>query len=95
MAELILSPQANEDLDDIWAYIAEDHLVNADRFIDKLYDKSILLAENPQIGVERPELIIGLRSFPVNHYVLFYQIRPNGIEMIRILRASRDLNQIF
>ena len=37
MAELILSPQAEEDLDGIWLYIAKDHPVNADRFIDKCF----------------------------------------------------------
>ena len=39
MAELILSPQADEDLDQIWSYIAKDHPANADTFIDKLYNK--------------------------------------------------------
>ncbi|MBV1911957.1 MAG: type II toxin-antitoxin system RelE/ParE family toxin [Kangiellaceae bacterium] len=95
MSELILSPEAEQDLIDIWLYIAEDSPVNADHYTDKLYDKGIILAENPQIGTERTELMDGLRCFPVDHYVLYYRERNNGIEMIRVLRASRDIYAIF
>jgi len=95
MSELILSPEAEQDLIDIWAYIAEDSPVNADRYIDKLSDKGLILADNPQIGAERTELMDGLRCFPVDHYVLYYREINNGIEMIRVLRASRDIYAIF
>ena len=37
MAALVISPEAEIDLLDIWLYIAEDHPDNADRFLDKLY----------------------------------------------------------
>jgi len=95
MSELILSPEAEQDLIDIWLYIAEDSPVNADHYTDKLYDKGIILAENPQIGTKRLDLIDELRAFPVDHYVLYYRERNNGIEMIRVLRASRDVYSIF
>lgn len=49
MPELILSPEAEQDLIDIWSYIADDSLVNADHYIDKLYDKAIILSKNPEI----------------------------------------------
>jgi len=95
MSGLILSPEAEQDLIDIWLYIAEDSPVNADLYTDKLYDKGIILAENPQIGTEREELMDRLRCFPVDHYVLYYRETNNGIEMIRVLHASRDSYAIF
>jgi plasmid stabilization system protein ParE len=95
MSELILSPEAEQDLVDIWIYIAEDSPVNADHYVDKLYDKGILLSENPEIGTERPELMDELRSFPIDHYVLFYRQQNNGIELVRVLHASRDIYSIF
>ena len=36
MSEFILSPDAEQDLIDIWIYIAEDNPVNADHYTDKL-----------------------------------------------------------
>ncbi len=91
MSVLLLSPEAEQDLIDIWLYIAEDSSVNAGHYTDKLYDNGIILAENPQIGTERPDLMDELRSFPVDHYVLYCREKNNGIEMIRVLHASRDI----
>jgi len=95
MSELILSPEAEQDLIDIWLYIAEDSPVNADHYTDKLYDKGIILAENPQMGADRSDLMDELRSFPFDHYVLYYREINNGIEMVRVLHASRDIYAIF
>ena len=95
MNVLILSPEAEQDLVDIWVYIAEDSPVNADHYVDKLYDTGILLAENPGIGTERPDLMDELQSFPVDHYILFYRRKNDNIEMIRVLHASRDVYSLF
>ncbi|PHS12254.1 MAG: plasmid stabilization protein [Kangiella sp.] len=95
MSELILSPEAEQDLIDIWAYIAEDSPVNADNYTDKLHDKGYILADNPQMGTVRPDLMDELRCFPVDHYVLYYREINNGIELVRVLHASRDIYAIF
>ena len=50
MVHLVLSPEAEQDLIDIWSYIAVDSPVNADHYIDKIYDKGVILSENPEIG---------------------------------------------
>ena len=56
MPSLIISPEAEQDLLDIWLYIAEDSPVNADRFLDRLEGKALKLAEFTEIGIDRPEL---------------------------------------
>ncbi len=53
------------------------------------------LAENPEIGTTREELLPGIRSFPVGNYILFYQAIDDGIELIRALSAYRDLESLF
>jgi len=95
MSELILSPEAEQDLIDIWIYIAKDSPVNADSYTDKLYDKGVILSENPEIGTERPDLMEALRCFPIDNYVLYYREINNGIEIVRFLHASRDICAIF
>ncbi|NQY66986.1 MAG: type II toxin-antitoxin system RelE/ParE family toxin [Flavobacteriales bacterium] len=95
MPTLTISTEAENDLLEIWLYIAEDSLVNADRFLDRLYEKARQLAEFRQIGCDRPELGESIKSFPVDHYILFYQTIDNGIELIRVLNASRDIGLNF
>ncbi|WP_250656945.1 type II toxin-antitoxin system RelE/ParE family toxin [Alkalimarinus coralli] len=73
---MIKAPKAEEDLIDIWLYVAEDQPVNADRFLDRLNDAAMLLAESPEMGVDRRSLCKGLKSFPVGNYILFYRVNP-------------------
>jgi len=42
--------QAEEDLIDLWLYIAQDNPSAADRLLDEIEDKCSLLAANPQLG---------------------------------------------
>lgn len=95
MPTLITSPEAEQDLLDIWLYIAEDSPVNADRFLDRLEGKALKLAEFTEIGIDRPELAADLKSFPVDRYVLYYRINTGGIGLIRVLHGSRDINRVF
>ena len=95
MANLIISPQADQDLLDIWCYIAEDSPVNADRFLDKLLDVANKLTEFKGIGTARPELAAGLYAFPVDRYVLYYRPVNDGIELVRVVNASRDITLLF
>ena len=95
MQELIISPEAETDLLEIWFYIAQDSPVNADRFLDKLEEKSLKLCEFSDIGLDRPELAEGLKSFPFDHYMLYYRPTSAGIELARVLHGSRDINTLF
>ena len=95
MAKARLSRLAEQDLLEIWSYIARDNPAAADRFIDLLTEKCELLAESPKIGRRREELSPRLRSFPVGRYVIFYRIAERGIEVARILSSYRDLGQFF
>ncbi len=45
MPIVVISPQADQDLLDIWLYIAEDSPVSADRFLDRIEDAAQRLAE--------------------------------------------------
>jgi plasmid stabilization system protein ParE len=94
MLSLIKSPTSEEDLIDIWLYIAEDQPVNADRWLDRLNEAMINLTEMPKMGVERSELIKGLRSYPVGKYILYYRINGDQLEIVRVLSSSRDVENI-
>ncbi len=95
MPEILRHPEAEADLDDLWLFIAQDDPVNADRFIDRIADTCNLLGENPLMGRSRPELAPDLRSFPVGNYLIFYNTLVDGIEIVRIISAARDVAALF
>jgi toxin ParE1/3/4 len=47
------------------------------------------------MGRERTELAPALRSFPIGSYVIFYRPIPDGVEIARILNASRDIEALL
>ncbi|NJR74936.1 MAG: type II toxin-antitoxin system RelE/ParE family toxin [Scytonema sp. CRU_2_7] len=53
------------------------------------------LAQFPLMGKECAEIIEGLRSIPVNNYIIFYRPIDNGIKVIRVLHGARDIEKSF
>lgn len=47
------------------------------------------------MGKQREDILVGLRSFPVKPYVIFYNKISDGIEVIRILHQARDVDAEF
>lgn len=95
MPSVVIRPQALADLAEMWAYIAEDSAREADAFAARIHGEFRMLARQPRMGRERPELLAGLRSFPVGRYVVFYLPRSRGIEVVRVLHGARDLKLFF
>jgi toxin ParE1/3/4 len=95
MPRVLKRPQAEADLDDIWWYIAQDSPQNADRFLDRIHDKCLVLAEFPQMGVVQDDLKPNLRSFSVGNYLIFYFPIEGGIDVVRVLQGARDIEGVL
>lgn len=95
MATILVTPLAQEDLGDIWDYVAESGVERADRLLDLIYEKCQQLAEYPEMGRARHELLMNLRSLTVKNYVILYQPTAEGIEVLRVLYGARDIHRIF
>ncbi len=87
--------QAEEDLIDLWLYIAQDNPGAADRLLDEIEEKFILLADHPQLGPARPDIAEDCRYFPVGSYLILYRLIPDGIEVVRVVQGSRRLDNLF
>ncbi|MDR3793544.1 MAG: type II toxin-antitoxin system RelE/ParE family toxin [Terracidiphilus sp.] len=93
-----ITPEAEADLDDIWFHVAQasGSFEIADRLIDSLTERFLLLVHHPHAGRARDEdLRPGLRSFPIDNYVIFYRIEGTSVLILRVLHGSRDLPAIF
>jgi len=95
LTRVLRSRLAENDLFDVWSYIARDNPDAADRFLDLIDEKLALLAEFPEMGRRRDDLAPRLRSFPVGRYVIFYRLSEPGIEVARVLSAYRDIETLF
>ena len=95
MARVTRRPQAQADILEIWDYIAEDSLIDADRWVDRLDEKLILWATQPLMGRTRDELAAGIRSLAFGRYVVFFEPLPDGIDIVRVLHGSRDIDTNF
>lgn len=95
MPQITRRPLAASDILDIWDYIADDSIEQADRWVDRLDEKLELIATQPLIGRARDELEEGLRSFPFGRYVIFYALVEGGVDVVRVLHGARDIDEIF
>lgn len=83
--------QAEEDLIDIWLYIAHDDVDAADRVLDDIEEKLLLLTDQPSLGPARPDIAPDLRYLPVRRYLILYRQIADGIEIVRVVHGARDV----
>lgn len=98
MATYRLAAPALADLDTVADYyIVAAGADRAGALIASIVERFRLLSEHPRIGVARPELSPGLRSYaaPGTSYVIFYFPREYGVEVVRVLHGRRDLAPLF
>jgi toxin ParE1/3/4 len=94
MATVETSQKALLDLQQIWNYIAHETVEEADRFIDKIQEKCEMLARQPLIGEARGDLGRDVREVPIGNYVIFYRPSQNGVEIVRVLHAARNIRNL-
>ena len=90
----VLEP-AQQDLEDIWRYVAQYDAGAATKLFGEINKKFVTLSTHPHMGRRRDRLLLGLRSFPVKNYIIFYQPLVDGIEVLRILHSSRNIDGVF
>jgi len=93
--KLIISDQAADDLDQIWRHIGIDNPSAADKLVEVIYENCLRIKKNPEIGRNRDELLPGIRCLGVKKYLIFYRIKNQAVQIVRILSGYRDLDSIF
>jgi len=86
---------AKSDLQEIWERIAEHNPEAASKLIKEITSKFALLRDHPHMGREQSKLLVNLRSFVVKNHLIFYQPFEGGVEILRVLHGSRDIESIF
>lgn len=100
--DLIWTPQAREDLIEIYTYIGLDSPSAAERIFDIVQTKAELLVEYPRLGVRRPDIRPSTRLLIEGSYLILYETHPdsdkgdiNEVEIVRIVDGRRNMKNLF
>jgi plasmid stabilization system protein ParE len=90
------TPLSIEDMVEIARYIALDSPARADSFVMELHTACAALADLPRAFplVPRYERS-NIRRRPYGNYLIFYRIRQEEVEIIRIISAARDYESLL
>jgi len=87
---------AGADLESIYHYIADNSGESAaDKVVRDIEASLQRLAEFPNAGRDRSDLLPGLRSYPVISYLVLYRIEDGRIVVVRIAHGSQDIPKLF
>jgi len=92
---IVWRPIAEADLDNIIDYIAQDNPTRAAEFGKELRDKTLPLAQHPELGrTGRPGLPDWLRELVVHpNYIVFYRVlaEANTVQILRVKHVAQQV----
>ncbi len=96
MKHYSIAPDAAEDLDEIWEYIARDDIDSADSVLAKIHEQIRALAEMPGMGHRREDLAEErpLLFWPVGNYLLLYRANRGFVEVVAVV-GGRDIPSLL
>ena len=85
---------AEDDLGQIFDYIAKDSAYYAEHFIDRIISRTGKLHDFPEMGRQVPEAEgenLNIRELIIQGYRVIYVHYPNLIQILAVIHGSRDL----
>lgn len=98
---LIITPAADRDLEEIAAYLGQESVTAADRFMAASETAFVSLLGEPGIGARFPvsdSRLANLRRRRMpqfGNYLVFYRVTEDAVQIVRVLHGARDLESIL
>ena len=93
---VVISAEAESDLEAIASYIAEQSATVALNFVRELREKCESLADAPRGYPLVPRYEhLGIRRCPFGNYLIFYRVGPEALEVVHILHGARDYEPLL
>lgn len=93
--KVVLSVQAEKDLEEIGDYIAADNPSRAASFVRKLRDRCKKLATSPLAYAVRPELGRDIRCCAHGNYLILFRSSRQQVLIARIVHGARDYHALL
>ena len=93
---IVWSPEALDDIDRLWDYyVHAAGRVTADRILREIAKAVAVIDDFPLAGRARDEIRAGLRSLAVAPQTVFYRLKDDRPEIVRVLDGRQDIEEIF
>ena len=93
---VVLTAEAETDLEGIAEYIARDSVTTALNVVHDLREKCLALANAPRGYPLVPRYEYhGIRRRPFGSYLIFYRVSSEAIEVVHILHGARDYEPLL
>jgi plasmid stabilization system protein ParE len=96
-ARFQFTPQAVDDIDSIWWFIAKDSQGAADRVETEIIQACRRLAKHPGMGMKRHNITkLPLRFWTITkfpNYVIVYRPETAPLQIVAVLHAKRNLKR--
>ena len=92
--EIVVSPAAAKDLEDIWLYIAQENPIAASRVLQKLNQRIVSLQQMPERAQPRPDVATSARCLVEGNYLVLYEVFAGRVEIVRVVHGSIDLSKL-
>ena len=93
---IIWSPEALADIEHLWEYYAQTAgRRTADGILREIAKAISVLDDFPLAGRARDDIRVDLRSLAATPQIIFYRLKDNRPEIVRVLDGRRDIEEIF
>jgi toxin ParE1/3/4 len=98
---LFVSPRADQDIDEQFAYIAQDDLATAVRFLEaasQTFDDLLALPFKGTVRHFTRAELADLRLWFVQGFekhLIFYRVTSEAVIIVRVLHSSRNLERVL
>lgn len=94
MKGYVLSPRAQQDIDDIWEYTVEHWNVRqAEIYLRQIQRAIETVATEPKIARSCDDIRPGYWKYPAGQHVLFFRVTDKGINVVRVLHSRMDFER--
>ena len=95
MSRYVINVLASRDLSEIADYFTATNVEVGERFFREFNSKCQHLISFPSSGKSYGTIRADLRGLSLEGYIIFYRILDDGIEILRVVSARRNLPSLF
>ena len=95
MKPVLIRPSADRDMDEIFAWIAREDAMAAERLVRRIFEAARSLRDFPERGAPHPEIGPDARALLVGRYLVLYRVGPDSVDILRIVHGARELTGLL
>lgn len=95
MIPVVVSAEAEADIEEIGEFIAQDNPDRAVTFVTELRAKALAVRHYPNAYPSRDDLRPGMRVAIYGRYNIYFEIFPTEVVIARVVHSARDQRGIF